>query len=63
MYEDDDGFDEYQDDGEWRPGECDHCSGGDGNGVTANGPLGTLYCACFIGQGAVPEDCVCGPED
>ncbi|MGW2251369.1 hypothetical protein ACWCXH_14310 [Kitasatospora sp. NPDC001660] len=62
MYEDDD-FDEYEDDGEWQPGECDHCSGGDENGVTATGPLGSLYCACFIGQGAGPEGCVCGPED
>ena len=47
---------EYEDSEEWRPGECDNCYGGDENGVTATGPLGPLYCACFIGQGADPED-------
>lgn len=59
-YEDD--FDEEDDTaGEWKPGECDHCYGGDENGVTATGPLGPLYCACRIGQGADEEDCRCGP--
>jgi hypothetical protein len=48
------------DDG-WREGECDHCSGGDENGVTATGPLGPIYCACRIGQGADEDDCHCGP--
>lgn len=52
--------DEGQDD-EWRPGECDNCYGGDENGITATGPLGPLYCACRIGQGADAEDCWCGP--
>lgn len=56
----DDGY--YEDSGEWQPGDCDRCSGGDENGVTATGALGPLYCACRIGQGAADEDCVCGPE-
>lgn len=43
-------------DEEWRPGECDHCYG-----ETLNGPLGPIYCACAIGQGAGWEDCRCGP--
>lgn len=55
--------DELEDAGEWQPGECDNCYGGDENGVTATGPLGPLYCACFIGQGADEEDCRCGPPD
>jgi hypothetical protein len=48
-------------DTEWRPGECDNCSGGDEDGVTATGPLGPLYCACRIGQGAPADECQCGP--
>jgi hypothetical protein len=61
MYEDDEDFDEYEDDGEWQPdrGECDHCFGG----PPIEGPLGTLYCACEIGQGASAENCACGPEE
>jgi hypothetical protein len=47
---------------EWQPGDCDHCLGGDENGITADGPLGPIYCACFIGQGADEENCQCGPE-
>jgi hypothetical protein len=60
-----DDYDDYEDEEseEWQPGECDNCSGGDENGITATGPLGPLYCACAIGQGAGPGDCVCGPED
>lgn len=59
--------DDYEDDEdepgseEWQPGECDNCSGGDENGVTATGPLGPVYCACFIGQGADEDECRCGP--
>lgn len=52
---------EFEDDEEsedWQPGECDHCFGG----PPVEGPLGTLYCACEIGQGAPPEACACGPE-
>jgi hypothetical protein len=41
---------------EWREGECDHCYG-----ETVNGPLGPIYCACAIGQGADQDECVCGP--
>jgi hypothetical protein len=54
--------DDVPDGREWQPyqGECDNCSGGDANGVTATGPLGPLYCACKIGQGATEEECVCG---
>lgn len=52
-----------QDAEEWQPGECDMCFGGDENGVTATGPLGPLYCACFIGQGAPADECRCGPEE
>jgi hypothetical protein len=58
-----DEYDDLDDDGDWEPGECDHCFGGDENGVTATGPLGDLYCACKIGQGAPAGECVCGPED
>ncbi|MFJ6386420.1 hypothetical protein ACIQJT_02305 [Streptomyces sp. NPDC091972] len=43
-------------DDEWKPGECDHCYG-----QTLDGPLGPIYCACAIGQGAGYEDCRCGP--
>ncbi|MFJ6530869.1 hypothetical protein ACIQMZ_37185 [Streptomyces longwoodensis] len=58
-YDDDD----QEDAQEWREGQCDNCSGGDAAGVTAEGPLGPLYCACKIGQGAEdPNDCTCGPE-
>lgn len=61
----DDDYDEYddalEDAEEWRPGQCDHCYGGDENGVTAIGPLGPVFCACFTGQGASAEDCRCGP--
>lgn len=53
--------DDQEDTEEWRPGECDRCYGGDENGVTADGPLGPIFCACFIGQGANEEDCRCGP--
>lgn len=44
-YDDDDDVPEAQ---EWQAGECDNCSGGDANGVTATG------------QGATEEECVCG---
>lgn len=57
----DDEHDDYYctGDEEWPPGQCDNCTGckpGDGVDIT---PI----CACIIGQGAGPEDCVCGPED
>lgn len=59
LYDEDDILDE--DDEEWQEGECDNCYGGDENGVTATGPLGDVFCACKIGQGADVEDCRCGP--
>lgn len=58
-YDDPDEYlDDYDDEDaeEWQSGECDHCYG-----QTVNGPLGPLYCACQIGQGADEDDCVCGP--
>ncbi|MFJ6617001.1 hypothetical protein ACIQOW_05375 [Kitasatospora sp. NPDC091335] len=53
-----DDYDEF-DAADWAPGECDHCTGGE----PVETPLGLIYCACQIGQGAAPEDCLCGPED
>jgi hypothetical protein len=58
-----DPYDQDQDDdegGEWRPGTgtCDRCMMLPGESV---GPLG-VCCACAIGQGAGPGDCVCGPR-
>lgn len=54
-YDDPDGYlDEPGDD--WRQGECDRCYG-----ETVDGPLGPIYCACQIGQGASEDDCVCAP--
>lgn len=58
-----DEYDDPEDSEEWQEGECDMCFGGDENGVTATSPLGPLYCACFIGQGADEENCCCGPEE
>ena len=53
----DDYLDEYEDDAEeWREGECDRCYG-----ETVDGPLGPIYCACAIGQGASEDGCVCEP--
>ena len=49
---------DYEDAEEWSEGECDHCWG-----ETVTGPLGPVYCACAIGQGAAPEDCLCGPDE
>lgn len=43
------------DDEEWQEGQCDNCTGGQ-----VSTPLGALYCACAIGQGADAEDCRCG---
>ncbi|WP_369183662.1 hypothetical protein [Streptomyces sp. Y1] len=69
MYDDDPDFDDYDDydydvygtdsPGDWQPGECDHCTGGE----PVETPLGPIYCACQIGQGAAPEHCACGPDD
>lgn len=51
-----DQFDEEAPADEWQEGECDHCYG-----ETVDGPLGPIYCACEIGQGADEDNCVCGP--
>ncbi|MFI0764618.1 GGDEF domain-containing protein [Streptomyces sp. NPDC021218] len=52
---------EFEDAEEWQPdtGQCDRCSMAPGEVIE---PLG-LCCACSIGQGADPENCVCGPDD
>lgn len=57
-YEPDDDYEDDEPDEEWQEGECDNCFG-----ETVQGPLGPIYCACAIGQGAADEDCVCGPEE
>jgi hypothetical protein len=51
------GLYEDVDDDEWTEGTCDHCYGGE----PTMSHFGPLYCACVIGQGAAPEDCLCGP--
>lgn len=53
--ESEDDYDEDESE-DWQEGECDNCYG-----ETVDGPLGPIYCACAIGQGADPEDCRCGP--
>jgi hypothetical protein len=53
--------DDHEDVEEWQEGRCDNCYGGDENGITADGTLGPVFCACFIGQGASEENCRCGP--
>ncbi|MFJ6773042.1 hypothetical protein ACIQOV_19135 [Kitasatospora sp. NPDC091257] len=57
---DDHDYDEYdpEDTEDWQPGECDCCTVGE----PAETPLGFLYCACQIGQGAAPENCACGSD-
>ncbi|MFF2074634.1 hypothetical protein ACFVXG_07745 [Kitasatospora sp. NPDC058162] len=52
--------DDPDEDGEdWQPGRCDRCTGGD----PIETPIGLVYCACRIGQGADPENCACGPAE
>ncbi|KJY38126.1 hypothetical protein [Streptomyces sp. NRRL S-495] len=57
---DDHGYDAYdpEDTEDWQPGECDCCTGGE----PIETPIGLLYCACQVGQGAAPENCACGPD-
>ena len=55
-YDDPDAYLDEDDSDDWHEGECDHCYG-----ETVDGPLGPIYCACAIGQGADEDDCVCGP--
>lgn len=54
-YDNNELYDDSEDAQEWREGECDRCYG-----ETVDGPLGPIYCACAIGQGASEDDCVCG---
>lgn len=66
---DDDQDDVYEDAEEWSEGQCDNCTGkapADGEEITLsrsfpNAPI-TPVCACAIGQGASPENCVCGQQ-
>ncbi len=50
---------------EWQDGECDRCFGSTEEELkaAADSPGLMPVCACAIGQGASPEDCVCGPVD
>ncbi|MGW7691014.1 GGDEF domain-containing protein [Streptomyces asiaticus] len=59
LFEEADDYDDFEDAEEWQPdtGQCDRCSMVPGEVIE---PLG-LCCACSIGQGADPENCVCGP--
>ncbi|CDR08539.1 GGDEF domain-containing protein [Streptomyces iranensis] len=64
LFEEADDYDDFEDEEfedaqEWQPdtGQCDHCTMAPGEVIE---PLG-LCCACSIGQGAAPENCVCGP--
>ena len=54
-----DDYDDVQDAEEWQEGQCCHCSG---HVPGPNDPPLTPACACAIGQGAAPEDCMCGPD-
>jgi hypothetical protein len=59
LYEyDENEFEDFEDGEEWQPGQCCNCSG---YVPEPNDPPLTPACACAIGQGASPEDCVCGP--
>ncbi|MFF3884079.1 hypothetical protein [Streptomyces sp. NPDC001914] len=57
-----DGYD--QDDEEQPEGGCDHCTGSTPEDLerAISGASIAPVCACAIGQGASPEDCVCGPD-
>ena len=60
-YEDLDAYEEFDglaDEPEWTPGTCDTCLMEPGQVLP-----GGVCCACWAGQGAAPEDCVCGPQD
>jgi hypothetical protein len=50
---------DFEDAKEWSEGQCDRCSMSPGEVIE---PLG-ICCACSIGQGAAPEDCLCGPNE
>lgn len=65
-YWDHEGDEGPEDAKEWQPGECDNCDGPprtDAEKLAALGSSIVPVCACWIGQGASPEDCTCGrPE-
>lgn len=46
-------------------GACDHCAGFTAEDLerAAEGSGINPVCACAIGQGANPDDCVCGPRE
>lgn len=62
----DDYDDEYGEPAEdWTEGTCDRCSGPPTESREGRATMASAIvpvCACFMGQGATPEDCVCGPE-
>jgi hypothetical protein len=59
---DDDGQEDAQ---EWQEGQCDQCSGPprmmDEQAATLASAI-VPVCACWMGHGAAPEHCKCGPE-
>lgn len=69
-------YDEFADDGlddedvqaeapEWQPGECDMCAGPPRSMAEQQAVLASAIvpaCACWMGRGAAPGNCYCGPE-
>lgn len=65
MYDDPYDDEDFDDDsgGEPQPGECDQCPGSTAVDLERAATQGlTPVCACAIGQGAGPGNCVCGPD-
>lgn len=59
----DDEYDDVQDAEEWQEGQCDNCPGPPKTQAEQAAVLASAIvpaCACWIGQGASPENCVCG---
>ncbi|MEU4168914.1 hypothetical protein AB0F46_18805 [Streptomyces sp. NPDC026665] len=56
--------DHEQDEDEQTEGGCDRCTGSTPEDLerAISGASIAPVCACAIGQGASPEDCVCGPD-
>jgi hypothetical protein len=49
---------------EWQPGQCDNCTGPPTTDAEKRAQLASALvpvCACWIGQGAPLDACVCGP--
>lgn len=64
-WHDPDGDDELEDAEEWQEGQCDNCSGPPRSMDEQKAALASSIipvCACWIGQGAAPANCQCGPE-